>query len=57
LSLIVYGREPKSYISKFFSNEQLFIVHFVRWYADIVNYLVGFVRVGLGMIETDSSAL
>jgi len=40
LSRIICGRESRSQTSECFPHEQLFIVHYDRWFADIVNYLV-----------------
>jgi len=40
LSSIVYSWESESEISKCFPDEQLFMVHYDPWFADIVNCLV-----------------
>ena len=37
---IICGREPESYISECFPNEQFFLVYPNPWYVDIINYLV-----------------
>ena len=37
---LILQKESKSTISKCFLNEQLFMVQYEPWYADIVNYLV-----------------
>ena len=40
LSSIISGKELESQISKYFPDEQWFVVHPDPWFADIVNYLV-----------------
>jgi len=40
LCRVLYDRESKSSVSKFFLDEQLHAVHPDPWYADVVDYLI-----------------